>query len=113
MKVLQTLPQGDLNNVPSAAKAAEAAGFDMVVTMENRHDPFLSLGVAAVETERIKLGTAIAIAFARSPMVVANSVIALLEMNAKAGRSLYAERMNRLTLGADGDSVLNAGVVAH
>ena len=72
MKVLQTLPQGDLNNVPSAAKAAEAAGVDMVVTMENRHDPFLSLGVAAVETERIKLGTAIAIAFARSPMVVAN-----------------------------------------
>ena len=73
MKVLQTLPQGDLNDVPSAAKAAEASGFDMVVTMENRHDPFLSLGVAAVETERIKLGTAIAIAFARSPMVVANS----------------------------------------
>ena len=65
MKVLQTLPQGDLNNVPSAAKAAEAAGFDMVVTMENRHDPFLSLGIAAIETERVKLGTAIAIAFAR------------------------------------------------
>ena len=45
MKVLQTLPQGDLNDVPLAAKAAEALGFDMVITMENRHDPFLSLGL--------------------------------------------------------------------
>ncbi len=73
MKVLQTLPQSDLNAVPEAAKAAEAAGFDMVCTMENRHDPFLALAVAAVATERVMLGTAIAIAFARSPMVVANA----------------------------------------
>jgi probable F420-dependent oxidoreductase len=73
MKVLQTLPQNDLNEVPAAAKAAENAGFDMVCTMENRHDPFLSLGVAAVSTEKIMLGTAIAIAFPRSPMVVANA----------------------------------------
>ncbi len=41
MKVLQTLPQNDLNAVPAAAKAAEDAGFHMVCTMENRHDPFL------------------------------------------------------------------------
>lgn len=73
MKVLQTLPQNDLNEVPAAAKAAEEAGFDMVCTMENRHDPFLSLGVAAVATEKIMLGTAVAIAFPRSPMVVANA----------------------------------------
>ena len=51
MKVLQTLPQNDLNEIPQAAKAAEEAGFDMVCTMENRHDPFLALGVAAVATE--------------------------------------------------------------
>ena len=48
MKVLQTLPQNDLNEIPQAAKEAEEAGFDMVCTMENRHDPFLALGVAAV-----------------------------------------------------------------
>ena len=64
MKVLQTLPQNDLNAVPEAAKVAEDAGFHMVCTMENRHDPFLALGVAAVATEEIMLGTAIAIAFA-------------------------------------------------
>ena len=73
MKVLQTLPQNDLNAVPAAAKAAEDAGFHMVCTMENRHDPFLALGVSAVSTDTIMLGTAIAIAFPRSPMVVANA----------------------------------------
>jgi len=72
MKILQTIPQDDLNNVPGAAKKAEDAGYDVLVTMENKHDPFLALGLAAVTTERVGLGTAVAIAFARSPMIVAN-----------------------------------------
>jgi probable F420-dependent oxidoreductase len=42
------------------------------VTSENRNDPFLSLGVAAVSTSRVELCTGIAIAFSRSPMPVAN-----------------------------------------
>ena len=73
MRILTTLPQNDLNEVPAAAAAAEAAGFDGALTMENRHDPFLALGVAATSTRRIELGTAVAIAFPRSPMVVANA----------------------------------------
>ena len=72
MRVLATLPQADLNEVTAAARAAEAAGFDGFITMENRHDPFLALAVAALATERIELATGIAIAFARSPMSVAN-----------------------------------------
>lgn len=73
MRVLATLPQDDLNDVPAAARAAEAAGYDGLVTMENRNEPFLALGVAAVNTSRIGLATGIAIAFARSPMVVASA----------------------------------------
>jgi probable F420-dependent oxidoreductase len=73
MRILTTLPQEDLAAVPDAARAAEAAGYDGIVTSENRHDPFLSLGVAAVNTSRIALGTGIAIAFSRSPMPVANA----------------------------------------
>lgn len=73
MKILTTLPQADLVQIPAAARAAEAAGFDCLATMENKHDPFLSLGVAAVETSAITLTTAVAIAFPRSPMVVANT----------------------------------------
>jgi probable F420-dependent oxidoreductase len=73
MRVLATLPQDDLNDVPAAARAAEAAGYDGLITMENRNEPFLALGVAAVNTTRIGLATGIAIAFARSPMAVANA----------------------------------------
>jgi len=73
MRFLTTLPQDDLTGVPVAARAAEAAGYDGLVTMENRHEPFLALGVAAVSTSRIGLATGIAIAFARSPMAVANA----------------------------------------
>ena len=40
--------------------------------MENKHDPFLALAVAGTATERIELHTGVAIAFARTPMAVAN-----------------------------------------
>ena len=72
MRIFTTLPQDDLAEVPAAAAAAEARGYDGVVTMENRNEPFVALGVAAVHTRRLTLATGIAIAFARSPMVVAN-----------------------------------------
>jgi probable F420-dependent oxidoreductase len=56
-----------------AAKAAEDAGFDGVVTAEIDHDPMIPLAFAATATERIGLGTGIVVAFPRSPMVVAGS----------------------------------------
>ena len=71
MRLLTPLPQDDLHDARAAAVAAEAAGYDGVVTMENRNEPFLALGVAAVATTRVELHTGIAIAFARSPMAVA------------------------------------------
>src|SRR5262245_58585782 len=73
MRILTTLPQDDLDAVPDAVRAAEAAGYDGVVTSENRHDPFLALGIAAVNSARLALCTGIAIAFSRSPMPVANA----------------------------------------
>jgi probable F420-dependent oxidoreductase len=73
MRVVTTLPQDDLRNTAAAARQAELAGFDALLTQENRHDPFLAHAVAATATERIGLGTSVAIAFPRSPMVVANA----------------------------------------
>ena len=55
---------------PTAAQL-ERLGYDGGFTFEGPHDPFLPLAVAAEHTERLELGTAIAIAFARNPMVVA------------------------------------------
>jgi probable F420-dependent oxidoreductase len=72
MHIVTTIPQHDLTTVPDAARAAEAAGYDGLMTLENRHDPFLPLGVAATATTRVTLLTGLAIAFPRSPMVVAN-----------------------------------------
>ena len=50
----------------------EAAGYDGAFTFEGPHDPFLPLVLAADATERLELTTAVAIAFARSPMTLAH-----------------------------------------
>ncbi len=73
MHVMTVLPQENLNTIPSAALDAENDGFDMIASMENRYDPFLPIAVSAVSTKKIKLGTAVAICFPRSPMVMANT----------------------------------------
>jgi len=73
MRITTTVPQDDLRKVKAAAKVVEADGYSIITTMENKHDPFLALAVAAVETERVELATAIAISFSRSPMAVANA----------------------------------------
>jgi probable F420-dependent oxidoreductase len=46
-------------------------GYDDISTAETAHDSFLPLVIAAEHTERIGLGTSVAIAFPRSPMVTA------------------------------------------
>jgi probable F420-dependent oxidoreductase len=53
------------------AAEAERAGYAGVWTSEIKHDPFVALGLAAVATDSIELGTAIALAFARNPMSLA------------------------------------------
>jgi probable F420-dependent oxidoreductase len=62
----------DLPAVAGYARRAEELGFGAIWSAETRHDPFLPLAVAATTTRRMGLGTAIAIAFARSPMILAH-----------------------------------------
>ncbi|MGZ4725575.1 MAG: LLM class F420-dependent oxidoreductase [Ilumatobacteraceae bacterium] len=57
----------------SSAKETEAAGYDGAWTSETAHDPFLPLLLAAEHTERLELGTSIAVAFARNPMTLAHT----------------------------------------
>jgi probable F420-dependent oxidoreductase len=70
MKVDTVLPV-DLALVADAAKRIEALGYDGALTPETGHDPFLAHAIAAEHTERIQLGTAVAIAFPPSPMATA------------------------------------------
>ncbi|MFP6782478.1 MAG: TIGR03617 family F420-dependent LLM class oxidoreductase [Gammaproteobacteria bacterium] len=72
MRVITTIPQHNLREVPEAANLVEHAGYDGIMTLENRHDPFLPLAVAATTTQRLELSTGIAISFLRSPMSAAN-----------------------------------------
>jgi probable F420-dependent oxidoreductase len=71
MKLDVNLRDYDLKAVAKEAAHAEKACYDCLWTSETQHDPFLPLAVAATVTSSIKLGTSIAVAFARSPMVLA------------------------------------------
>src|SRR3954463_14043754 len=60
-----------LADVPQAAREGEAAGYDGLWSVETSHNPFLPLLLGAEHTERVELGTGIAVAFARNPMDLA------------------------------------------
>jgi len=55
------------------AAKLEAQGVDCGVIFESSHDPFLQVLLAAQQTSRLELATGVAIAFARSPMIVAQT----------------------------------------
>jgi probable F420-dependent oxidoreductase len=63
----------DTKDAARTAKEAEAAGYDGAWTAETSHDPFLACLLAAEHTERLEVGTSIAVAFARSPMTLAHT----------------------------------------
>jgi probable F420-dependent oxidoreductase len=64
---------GYLKEIDRTARAAEDLGFAGLWTNETKHDAFLPLAIAANETQRVELGTSVAIAFSRSPMETAQS----------------------------------------
>ncbi len=77
-----TLPYDtSLKNIPAAAKAAELLGFHAVWTAETQHDPFLPGPLIAEHTHRVHFGTAIAVAFARSPTTLAHTAWDLAAMS--------------------------------
>ena len=53
--------------------AQDAAGYDTIVTDEAKADPFVRSAVAASRTSRAEIMTGIAVAFARTPMLLAYS----------------------------------------
>lgn len=71
MKFDVTIFPEDLTGTIELARKVEEYGFDGLWTAEAAHNPFLPLTLAASSTRRINLGTAVAVAFPRSPMVMA------------------------------------------
>jgi probable F420-dependent oxidoreductase len=72
MRVFASLPARRWRDAAPFAAAAEAAGFDAVTTVELGHDPFTPLAFAALATTGIELTTSVAVAFPRSPTVMAS-----------------------------------------
>jgi len=62
---------GDTAAIAKSAQRVEEMGYDGAWSAETSHDPFLPHVIAAQHTERIELGTSIAVAFARNPMTLA------------------------------------------
>ncbi len=72
MKVYTTAPMEDARDARTTFRHLEEIGYDGAFSFEAKLDPFLPLVLAAENTRTLELGTAIAIAFARNPMNLAN-----------------------------------------
>ncbi len=68
-----TLPPVPLTAIPAIAQAAERLGFNTLWSSETMHDPFLPGPLILEHTRSLGFGTAIAVAFARSPATLAYS----------------------------------------
>ena len=62
----------DLDTAGAQAQDLEALGYSGIQSAETAHDPFLPLAFAAKATSRVDLITGIAVAFARTPMLLAH-----------------------------------------
>ena len=76
LKIDSALP-AKIRDTKSVSHSLELAGYDALWATETKHDPILQLLQAADATKDILLGTAITVAFARSPMTLASSAFDL------------------------------------
>ena len=81
MKVDTGVMAPSLNDIGPRARELEELGYDGLLTAETGHDAFLPIALAAEHTERIELATGIAVAFARTPMVLAYTANDLHQMS--------------------------------
>src|SRR5688500_5370291 len=73
MRIEAVIAPGPWAAMKEAAAACERAGYDALAVPEIKGDSLIHAALIASATERAEIRTAITIAFARSPMVVANA----------------------------------------
>jgi alkanesulfonate monooxygenase SsuD/methylene tetrahydromethanopterin reductase-like flavin-dependent oxidoreductase (luciferase family) len=66
-----------ISDIVQLSRKAEVAGFDSVWTTELYRTSFQQLSVAATSTNNIKLGTAVTLAFTRSPLITSLTALDL------------------------------------
>lgn len=74
-------PSTPARDVANQARRVAEIGFDGFFTAETAHDPFIPLALAGTTQPGLTLGTAIAVAFPRSPMVTAQVAWDLAEIS--------------------------------
>lgn len=62
---------GGIGHIAESARLAEAVGFESCWVVELEHSAFVQAAAAAMATDRIAIGTGIALAFPRSPTITA------------------------------------------
>jgi len=73
--------QLELARVGDDARLLEEIGYDGLVVEETKDDPYVVMALAAAATTRLKLGTAVAMAFPRSPTTTAMSAWSLQKLS--------------------------------
>ena len=71
----------DIATVADDARLLEELGYDGIVFEETKDDPYVVMGLAAAATSRLRIGTAIAMAFPRSPTITALSAWTLQKLS--------------------------------
>jgi probable F420-dependent oxidoreductase len=72
---------GDLGGIEAAARRAEEAGFESVWVAETARTAFLQAALAIRATSTVSVGTAVALAFPRSPAITAMTARDLAELS--------------------------------
>ena len=81
MKVDYLFPPSPPEGATEAARHAAEVGYDGFFTAETQYDPFLPLALASQAAPELEMGTAITVAFPRSPMVMAMTAWDLARMS--------------------------------
>jgi len=71
----------DLGSIGRDARLLEEIGYEGLVVEETKDDPFVLTALAAQATQRLRIGTSVAIAFPRSPTVTAMSAWTLAKLS--------------------------------
>jgi probable F420-dependent oxidoreductase len=93
---------GDLGRLAGLAREVEQAGFESVWVAETARSAFVQAAVAAAVTERVRVGTDIALAFPRSPTITAMAARDLAELSAGRfilGLGTQVKRVNEQRFG--------------
>lgn len=64
-------PEPTWSTMREQVREAGELGYDAMMAVETQHDPYLALAIATQEPSKLELGTAIALAFTKSPVATA------------------------------------------